>query len=140
MWSDRHVVESTASARAVLEGLVDVQRWNEHPGMKMAKLHGPLAVGRQITTKCVGLPSSTSTITVLDPPRVLTHEDRSPGLRGVFEHTVEPHGRGTRLVEIATLTGPLSTLAGRVLDRRLRAAVVHNLGEVARRAPQYEAH
>lgn len=66
MWSYRHVVESTASARAVWDCLTDVERWNEHAGIKMAKLHGALAVGAKITTKCVGLPSSTSTITVLD--------------------------------------------------------------------------
>lgn len=139
MWSYRHVVESTASARAVWDCLTDVERWNEHAGIKMAKLHGALAVGAKITTKCVGLPSSTSTITVLEPPRVFTHEDRGLAFnRGVFEHRVEPYEGGTRLVEIATLTGPLSGIAGRVLGRRIPAAVVHNLGEVGRRASQYE--
>ncbi len=138
MWSYRHVTESAASARAVWDCLTDVQGWNEHAGIKMAKLHGALTVGSKITTKCVGLPSSTSTITVLEPPSVFTHEDDFPGFRGAFEHRVEPDEGGTRLVEIVTLTGPLSGLVGRVLDRRLRAAVVHNLGEVARRASQYE--
>ena len=137
MWSYRHVAESTASGRAVWDCLVDVQGWNEHAGMKMAKLHGPLAAGSRVTTKCAGLPSSTSTITVFEPPSVFTHEDRAPGFHGVFEHRVEPHDDVTRLVEIVTLTGPLSGVVGRVLDRRLRAAVVHNLGEVARRAPRY---
>lgn len=137
MWSYRHVEESTASPRAVWDRLTDVRGWNEHPGIKMAKLHGPLAVGSRVTTKCVGLPSSTSTITVLDPPNAFTHEEHiSPGLRGVFEHRVEPREGGARLVEIATLTGPLSRIAGRLLGGRIRAAVVHNLGEVARRASQ----
>ncbi len=137
MWSYRHVEESTASPRAVWDRLTDVRGWNEHPGIKMAKLHGPLAVGSRITTKCVGLPSGTSTITVLDAPSVFTHEGQiSPGLHGAFEHLVEPREGGARLVEIATLTGPLSGIAGRLLGRRIRAAVAHNLGEVARRAAQ----
>ncbi len=141
MWSYRHATESTAPAHAVWECLIDVQGWNEHPGIAKAQLHGALAVGSKITTKCVGLPSSTSTITVLEPPSVFTHEDRGlPFHRGVFEHYVEPYEGGTRLVEIATLTGPLSGIVGRVLDARIRGAVVHNLGEVARRASQYATH
>ncbi len=134
------MLRSRPSARAVWDCLTDVQGWNEHAGIKIAELHGALAVGSKITTKCVGLPSSTSTITVLEPPSVFTHEDDFPGFRGVFEHRVEPHEGRTRLVEIVTLSGPLSGLAGRVLDRRLRAAVAHNLGEVARRASRYEPH
>ena len=140
MWSYRHFAESPASARAVWDCLVDVQGWNEHPGIKMAKLHGTLAVGSKITTKCVGLPSSTSTISVFEAPSVFTHEDDVPGFHGAFEHRVEPHEGATRLVEIITLTGPLSGIVGWVLGRRLRAAVVHNLAEVARRASRYEPH
>lgn len=94
-----------------------MQGWNEHAGMKIAKLHGPLAAGSRITTKRVGLPSSTSAITVSSRRACSRTKIWLPAFM-VSLSTAEPHDDGTRLVEIVPLTGPLSGVVGRVLDRR----------------------
>jgi hypothetical protein len=87
-----------------------------------AELHGPtFEVGNTVTTKVKGFPAGTSTITVVEPPRLWVGVAKSPGLTMTYEHVVEPVETGSVLTERAIISGAFAALVGRLIGRRLES-------------------
>ena len=100
---------------------MDEPRRGESGGViARANIDGPFAVGAKITTRVEGYPSLTSTVTRVETPRIWTGVAKAPGLTQTIEHVVEPTDAGALLTERTTFTGPLASIAARVLGGRLR--------------------
>jgi hypothetical protein len=109
----------SASAEAVWAVWTNPAAW---PGgvIATAKIDGPFAVGARITTRVKGYPPLTSTVTRIEPPRMWTGVAKAPGLTQTIEHLIESTDSGTLLTEQTVFTGPLASIAARVLGGRLR--------------------
>jgi hypothetical protein len=98
----------------------DMRVWTnpaEWPGdvIVMAKIDGPFAVGAKITTRVTGHPPLTSTVTRIESPMLWTGVARAPGLTETIDHLIEPTDSGTLITERTVLTGPLASIAARIL-------------------------
>ncbi len=79
-----------------------------------------IRVGAKVTTRVKGYPPLTSTIVRIEPPRMWTGVAKAPGLTQTIEHLVEPTDTGALLTEQTVFTGPLASIAARMLGARLR--------------------
>ncbi len=57
-----------------------------------------------------------------------------PGLTMTVSHMIEPADEGSRLTECATLTGPLATVAARLIGGRLEKDFAGTTARIARLA------
>jgi hypothetical protein len=94
----------------------------EWPGgvIASAEIDGPFAVGAKITVRVKGHPPLTSTITRIEVPTSWTGVAKLPGLTETIDHLIEPTDSGTMLTERTAFTGPLASIAGRLLGAHLR--------------------
>jgi hypothetical protein len=98
-----------------------------------AKIDGDFVVGAKVTAKLKG-PSTTLTLIRVDPPRIWAGVSKSPGLTMTVEHVIDPAGDGTVLTERAILTGPLASLAARLIGGRLEKDFAGTTSRIARLA------
>ena len=110
---------SSASAEEVWAVWTNPAEWSGGV-IAIAKIDRPFAVGAKITTRVKGYPPLTSTITRIDPPTMWTGVAKAPGLTQTIEHLVEPTDSGALLTERMVFTGPLASIAARMLGARLR--------------------
>jgi len=126
----------SASAEAVWAVWTDPGAWSGGV-IAMAKIDGPFAVGARITTRVKGYPPLTSTVTRIESPRMWTGVAKAPGLTQTIEHLVESTDSGTLLTERTVFTGPLASIAARVLGGRLRKTFEATTEHCARLAERY---
>src|SRR2546423_1387222 len=81
--------------------------WSAYDPIEAARVDGAFQPGAAITSKAKGFPSSTLTVTRVEPPSLWVDESRSPGMRISFDHVLEPAEGGTRLTERVHISGPL---------------------------------
>ena len=86
----------------------------------MAKIDGPFAVGAKITIRVKGHPPLRLTVTRVEAPMVWTGVARAPGLTETIDHLIEPTDSGTLITERSVFTGPLASIAARILGGRVR--------------------
>jgi hypothetical protein len=124
---------SSASPDAVWAVWTNPRVW---PGdvVASAKIDGEFAVGAKITTQVKGYPPLTSTVTRIDRPKVWTGVAKNPGLTMTIDHIIEPRDTGTVITERATMSGPFSGVAARLLGRRLEATYKATTAHCARLA------
>ncbi|HEU4569755.1 MAG TPA: SRPBCC family protein [Gemmatimonadales bacterium] len=95
--------------------LADVLRWPDWlPTVRSVMPLGPrpLALGARYRVLQPKLPAATWTVTALEPGRGFTWESRSPGVRVVAEHRLQPlPGAATSLTLEIRFSGPLAALA-----------------------------
>lgn len=95
-----------------------------HPDITRAALQGPLEPGSTFTWKS-GPGSITSTLEVVEPPRLVTWTGKAVGARAIHVWRFEPTGDGTRVLTQESIEGwPVTLLKGffrRTLDRSLDA-------------------
>jgi hypothetical protein len=128
----------SASAEAVWAVWTNPAAWSGGV-IAMAKIDGPFAVGARITTRVKGYPPLTSTVTRIESPRMWTGVAKAPGLTQTIEHLVESNDSGTLLTERTVFTGPLASIAARVLGVRLRKAFEATTASCARLAEKHES-
>jgi hypothetical protein len=95
----------------------DVERWSEWtPTVKRIRRldHGPLAVGSRARIEQPKLPAAVWEVTELQEGRSFTWVTRSPGVRVIAKHGVEPVGRSTRATLAVGFSGPLGGLIARL--------------------------
>jgi len=92
-----------------------------------------------ITSKAKGFPSSTLTVTHVEPPSLWVDESRSPGMQMTFDHLLEPGEGGTRLTERVRISGPLGRVLGSLMRRKLEALFAASVAAVARQAEAADA-
>jgi hypothetical protein len=124
---------SSASAEEVWAVWTNPAEWSGGV-IATAKIDGAFAVGAKITTRVKGYPPLTSTVARIDPQSMWTGVAKVPGLTQTIEHLVEPTESGTLLTERTVFTGPLASIAARVLGGRLRKTFVATTEHCARLA------
>ena len=94
----------------------------EWPGdvIGMAKIDGLFAVGAKITMRVKGHPPLRLTVTRVEAPMLWTGVARGPGLTETIERLVEPTDSGTLITQRTVFTGPLASIAARVLGGTVR--------------------
>jgi hypothetical protein len=130
---------TTASAEAAWSAWTDVEGWSVHDHIEAARVDGDFQPGAAITSKAKGFPSSTLTVTRVEPPSLWVDESRTVGMRVTFDHVIEPRESGTRLTERARISGPLGRALGPLMRRRLEALFAASVAAVARQAEAAEA-
>ena len=118
---------------------VDVARWSDGDVIESARLKGDFKEGSTIVSKVRGFPSTSLTITRVEPYRVWVDESRAPGMRMTFEHVIEPGNAGTTITERVVISGPLGGIVGRAMQRRLQALFAATTKQVARQAEELSA-
>src|SRR2546423_347449 len=130
---------TNASAEAAWSAWIDVEGWSAYDHIEAARVDGAFQPGAAITSKAKGFPSSTLTVTRVEPPSLWVDESRSPGMRMSFDHVLEPGEGGTRLTERVRISGPLAHLLGPLMRRRLEALFAASVAAVASQAEAAEA-
>jgi uncharacterized membrane protein len=125
--------EIPAPAQRVWAVMRDVERWPEWtPTVTSIRLRdpGPLRVGSRALVRQPKLPPALWRVTELDEGRGFTWATRSPGVRVVARHRIEPLGDGSRAtlsVEFEGLLAPLVARLTRRLNERYLALEVSGL-------------
>jgi hypothetical protein len=84
----------------------------------MAKIDRSFAVGAKITMRVKGHPPLRLTVTRVGAPMLWTGVARGPGLTETIDHLVEPTDSGTLITQRTVFTGPLASIAARILAVR----------------------
>ena len=110
----------------------------EWPGdvIVMAKIDGLFAVGAKITMRVKGHPPLRLTVTRVEAPMLWTGVARAPGLTETIEHLIEPTDSGTLITQRTVFTGPLASIAARILGGTVRKtfeATTAHFGRLAER-------
>ena len=110
---------SSASAEDVWAVWTNPAEW---PGdvIVMAKIDRSFAVGAKITMRVKGHPPLRLTVTRVEAPMVWTGVARAPGLTETIDHLIEPTDSGTLITQRTVFTGPLASIAARILGGRVR--------------------
>jgi len=136
-------VQVQAPAQRVWEVMSDVERWPEWtPTVTSIRRTntGPLRIGAKARIRQPRLPPANWVVTSLTEGRAFDWESRSPGVRILARHVVEPHGDGARVTLTVQFGGLLGNLIGRAtaaLNRRYLALEADGL---KRRAEARAAH
>lgn len=122
-FEDRRVVP--ASPADVWSLLTDWSRASSWlPGVEGMRADGPLAVGTVLRFTARGK-ERTSTITALEPGRVLTLTSEQPGVRADYRYALAPDGSGTSV----SLAADIETRgAMRMLGPVIRGAIAREDG------------
>lgn len=133
--------QSSASAEDVWAVWTNPAEW---PGdvIVRAKIDGPFAVGAKITIRIKGHPPLISTVTRIEPPMSWTGVARVPGFTETIDHLIEPTESGALITERAVFTGPLASIAARLLGGRVRKtfeATTAHFGRLAERRASHES-
>jgi hypothetical protein len=107
MWTTRYSVDTDVAAPAIWAALRDL-----HSGVRLSEasdtfeLHGPLAVGTQLSVTPQGQDTFRSTIVELVEPTVYADRTEFDGLTLVFRHTLTPIAGGTTVTHELSIDGP----------------------------------
>jgi hypothetical protein len=114
MWTTQHSAETDAAPSAVWAAL-----WDLHSGTPLGpnsdsfELHGPLAVGTQISITPQGQETMRSVIVELEQERIYADLTEFEGLHLLFRHTLTPTpGGGTRVTHELEIHGEDADQAG----------------------------
>lgn len=115
-----HRIHVAAPAERVFALYADVAHWHRwDPDTKAASIDGPFVTGtagRLTPTRGNTVPMR---LTSVVPDRSFTVESKIPLFRMLFEHDLNPQGKGVEVVHRVTFSGALAFLLGRVLGRQL---------------------
>ena len=106
----------------------------------MAKIDGPFAVGAKITMRVKGHPPLRLTVTRVEAPMLWTGVARGPGLTETIDHLIEPTDSGTLITQRTVFTGPLASIAARVLGGTVRKTFEATTAHFGRLAERRASH
>jgi uncharacterized protein YndB with AHSA1/START domain len=118
--------------------VADVERWPEWTPTvsQVTRLEsGPLAPGSRARIRQPRLPPAVWRVSELVPGRSFTWVNRSPGVRVIARHSVEPAGQGARItlsLDFAGILGPLVARWTRGLNQRYLALEAEGLSRRSR--------
>lgn len=114
-----------ASPRRVWETLTDWSTASEWmPGVSDMRAAGDVAVGTELTFSARGK-ARTSTVTALDPERLITMSSSMPGVLADYTYSLQPAGNATAisLVAYVETSGPM-----RLMGKVIRSAIAKEDG------------
>lgn len=136
MWSTSHTADTPAEPAAVWSALRDL-----HSGVKLSEtsdtfeLHGPFAVGTELSVTPQGQDTFRSRITELVEEQVYADETEFGGLILRFRHTLRPvDDGGTRVTHELVIDGPDADQVGPDLGPQISSdfpAAMRDLFEAA---------
>ncbi|WP_285116088.1 SRPBCC family protein [Leifsonia sp. fls2-241-R2A-40a] len=136
MWTTEHTARTVAPAAAVWASLRDL-----HSGIPLGpasdrfELHGPFAVGTEVTVTPQGQEPMTSTIVELEPERVYADRTLYGELALTFRHTLAPDAAGgTVVTHTLEVDGPGSDQVGPELGPQIAADFPVAMNELLRAA------
>jgi polyketide cyclase/dehydrase/lipid transport protein len=114
MWEYEHSAESTAAPEAVWRLYEDVANWTAwDPVIRDPALHGPFAVGSEVTLNTSGKDRITLMITELSAGEMFVEETALEGATLRFVHRLTPNADGgTRVTHRVEIVGPASGRIG----------------------------
>jgi len=130
---------TSASAEDVWAVWTNPAEWPGDVILK-AKIDGPFAVGAKITIRVKGHPPLTSTVTRIEPPMSWTGVARAPGLTETIDHFIEPADSVVVITERSVLSGPLASIAARILGRTVRKTLEATTAHFGRLAENRASH
>lgn len=113
----RTAIDIAAPADRIWSVVRDVERWHEWTASisSIERLDdGPLRMGSRATVRQPKLPKNVFQVTALEEGRGFSWESRSPGLRGIGHHWIEPTSAGSRVTLGVDFRGPLAWLVTRL--------------------------
>jgi uncharacterized protein YndB with AHSA1/START domain len=132
-------VDITAPPDRVWAVMTDIERWPEWTPTvtRIQRLdHGPLAIGSRARIQQPRLPAAVWHVSELVEGRSFTWVTRSPGVRVIARHSVEPISQGARAtlsVQFAGLLGGLVARVTRGLNERSLTLEAQGLREQSTR-------
>lgn len=136
MWTTDHTAATTAPASAVWSALRDLHRGIPlGPASDAFELHGPFAVGTEVTVTPQGQEPMTSTIVELDPERVYADRTVFGELALTFRHTLTatPDG-GTAVTHTLEIDGEGADAVGPELGPQIAGDFPVAMAELLRAA------
>ena len=122
MWTTEYSTEADVEPQAVWAALRDL-----HSGVKLSdrsdsfELHGPFAVGTEVSVTPDGQDTFRSTIVELVEPEVYADETAFGDVTLTFRHTLVPIATGTRVTHQLTIDGPGADNVGPELGPQISA-------------------
>jgi uncharacterized membrane protein len=136
-------VQVHAPTEHVWDVMSDVERWPEWtPTVRSVRRtnDGPLRVGAKARIRQPRLPPADWVVTSLTEGRAFDWESRSPGVRIVARHVLEPNGDGSRVTLTVQFRGVLGNLIGRITAGLNRRYIALEADGLKRRAEARAAH
>jgi carbon monoxide dehydrogenase subunit G len=139
MWRTEEIAATAATRHAVWEAVRDLHTGAlTYPGADRFELHGPLAVGTELTVTPEGQDPVRSRIVVLEPERAYADLTEFGGVQLTFRYDLEHNGEGTILRYSLTIDGEDADTVGPELGPQISAdfpaSLAALLAEAERRA------
>ena len=131
MWTTEYSVDTDVPAPAIWAALRDL-----HSGVKLSEasdafeLHGPFAVGTQLSVTPQGQDTFHSTIVELVEPAVYADRTKFGELTLLFRHTLTPGASGTRVTHELTIDGVAADEVGPELGPQISADFPAAMGDL----------
>jgi hypothetical protein len=107
MWSTEHTEQTDVAPAAIWAALRALHEGElKAPGGDRFEIHGPFAVGTELSVTPAGQDTFRSTIVELEPERRYADETAFGDVTLRFAHTVVPLGSGTRITHELQISGP----------------------------------
>jgi hypothetical protein len=120
-WEAEALTELAAPASVIWELWADPQRWGDwNPAIVTSCIDGPFAAGSRARIRFRGRPAMRFVITAVEPERRFVDETRLPGARMGHEHRIDAAARVTLVRHRIYFDGPLASVWGRLMGRRIR--------------------
>ena len=122
MWTTEYSSETDVAPKAIWATLRDL-----HSGVKLSdrsdsfELHGPFAIGTELSVTPVGQDTFRSKIVELVEPEVYADETAFGDVTLKFRHTLVPIAEGTRVTHQLTIDGPGADHLGPELGPQISA-------------------
>jgi len=113
MWTTEHTAVSALPRRAVWDALRDLHTGDlDYPGADAFVLHGPFAVGTELTVTPAGQDPFDSVIVDLDEGRTYADRTEFGDVVLTFRHELADAAEGTRVTHRLEITGPGADAVG----------------------------
>jgi uncharacterized membrane protein len=135
----RTTIDIAAPPGRVWSVISDVERWREWTASitSIERLdHGPLRVGSRALVRQPKLPANRFEVTALDEGRGFSWASKSPGLRGIGHHWIEPTPKGCRVTLGVDFRGPLAWPVALLYGKLTRRYIEMEAEGLKRRAEQ----
>jgi hypothetical protein len=132
MWKTEHTAETDVAPSAVWAALCDLHSGTPlGPNSDRFELHGPLAVGTEVSVTPQGQETMRSVIVELERERVYADLTEFQGLRLLFRHTLTPMpAGGTRVTHELEIDGVDADQVGPEIGPQISADFPVAMGEL----------
>ena len=128
-----HQTELPHSPEAIYSLWASPRTWPDwDPDVASVVFDGDARIGAQGRMRPASGPTSTITITAVDPDRRVTTTSRLPGATLTFDHLIEPTVDGCAVEVRISVDGPLAPLWHRLLRRGFASTASRNVEGLSR--------